>query len=854
MRCLYCGKRLSLLRKLAGKEFCCDAHHTLYVEDQESLGLARLIEAKQTSKGSSGGHNKITESRHGEIPPPVERFVPQFPKVQVQIRPYFNVTSQILVSPSVSIPQVDLSVAPCRVAACRREVSLRHLDAPADRPDIPEPHFLGVEMGVSYPPPLGPEAPRVEDSPRPGLVAPLGPAVQAASTAGRGVDPGELLSAGAVEWPSHALSLDCELSTGGVLPEQAPPPPAKGRAAGSGVPLSFRLDVVAPSGKQELFPPARHTDSRVSRGVEEMVTGFATLRVNALGGPGFRDSEPPEAEVRDLPCAQPSLNMGVNVCLLGEAGGGGEAEWRLEPKSGNCAPRREAAAAEVSVPARVTPAGPTIEASHELSPAGLQAPAAVPFVAAGRPAASPRWAEPVAALPAALAMDAPPQECRLAPAGLWQAVRAITAAAKGPKGALPEFRPKPGFELDRLAIPSGHRPRGVSELPAAAGPRRMPFQGDCTFGGARRAPTPAPLPPPVMHIEAEYSSLSGWSGTDSSQPVTVTCQTGLLPLPVDRFAPRRGEEISKCDLAPESTGCGILMPRLRATPVKDSFASLQAEKKADTPVWQRLAAPAVAALRATPPGVRWLVMAIPLASLLFWHVASREEVASAVSVKEDAQSVLAVRWQAFQENVSSRAAVSLADDFRGGLSEWTGGKEWSKSWYYDAAGFIRPGSLALYKPSMQLADYEFEFAAVIESGGMNWVFRASDLENYYGARLSIIEPGPMPKGAIDWYAVVDGKRSRANRTVLPFDLRNEKMYRFRVTVRGTSFTTFLDDRVIDFFEDDRLSRGGVGFFQSRGDKVRLRWISVIHQYDVLGRLCALISPYSLENTPRSVSQ
>ena len=117
-----------------------------------------------------------------------------------------------------------------------------------------------------------------------------------------------------------------------------------------------------------------------------------------------------------------------------------------------------------------------------------------------------------------------------------------------------------------------------------------------------------------------------------------------------------------------------------------------------------------------------------------------------------------------------------------------------------------PGQLALYRPSMALADYEFRFAAQIQKRSVNWVFRATDPENYYAAKLVITEPGPLPRGVLVHYAVIGGKKGRASRTRIPFRLRNGKMYEIEVDARGSGFTIQIDGRVVDFFRDRKSTR------------------------------------------------
>jgi hypothetical protein len=81
---------------------------------------------------------------------------------------------------------------------------------------------------------------------------------------------------------------------------------------------------------------------------------------------------------------------------------------------------------------------------------------------------------------------------------------------------------------------------------------------------------------------------------------------------------------------------------------------------------------------------------------------------------------------------------------------------------------------------------------------------------------------------------------------MPMTGRTDMFLRVRMDVRGENFTTSVQDHVVDFWSDDRLERGGVGFFSEKGERARLRWVEISHQYDALGRLCALLAPYSIQ--------
>ena len=102
--------------------------------------------------------------------------------------------------------------------------------------------------------------------------------------------------------------------------------------------------------------------------------------------------------------------------------------------------------------------------------------------------------------------------------------------------------------------------------------------------------------------------------------------------------------------------------------------------------------------------------------------------------------------------------------------------------------------------------------------------------------------------------MIAGRKGPVSRARIPFSLRNGKMYEIEVDAHGDGFTTRLEGRVVDFFQDNRLARGGVGFFSTGRDQARLRWISVTHQYDFLGRICALLAPYDLQNPEGGIAQ
>jgi hypothetical protein len=205
------------------------------------------------------------------------------------------------------------------------------------------------------------------------------------------------------------------------------------------------------------------------------------------------------------------------------------------------------------------------------------------------------------------------------------------------------------------------------------------------------------------------------------------------------------------------------------------------------------------------------------------------------------------------QTISERAAVAYADDFRSGLDAWQSRSNLTRSWSYDVSGFVRPGPLAIFKPTVDLSDYRFEFLEEIDQKAMGWAFRAQDLNNYYAMKFVVVKPGPLPIVHIVRYAVINGKEGPHVDKPLPMTVRSDSLYRIQVNARGGDFTIMAQGQVVDFWSDNRLSHGGVGFFCNRGERARLRWVEVSHQYDALGRLCAYLAPYGIEGRNGSLN-
>lgn len=192
--------------------------------------------------------------------------------------------------------------------------------------------------------------------------------------------------------------------------------------------------------------------------------------------------------------------------------------------------------------------------------------------------------------------------------------------------------------------------------------------------------------------------------------------------------------------------------------------------------------------------------------------------------------------------IRERAAIDIQDDFRAGLSQWTGPPGWANTWTYDATGFARPGRLAVLAGSAPLADYRLEFLAEIDKKAVAWVFRAADSRNYYAFKLLESKRPTGTAFSIVRYAVVGGHERSRIQLPLPVTASAKSMFRVRQEIRGDQFTTYLDGRVIDTWSDASLPSGGFGFFADPGETAYIRWVDVAYQDDALGRICAYLAP------------
>jgi hypothetical protein len=253
-----------------------------------------------------------------------------------------------------------------------------------------------------------------------------------------------------------------------------------------------------------------------------------------------------------------------------------------------------------------------------------------------------------------------------------------------------------------------------------------------------------------------------------------------------------------------------------------------------------ISAPAEAA----PSLVRTSPIGRPVLSLLVGITVALPLVAATVAYVPNGRYMgsAAAAWHSLRDSVRARASVELEEDFGDDLSRWATSSGRLQNWVLDEAGFAHPGQLGIYIKSVPLADYRMDFIGQVDRKGLSFVYRAMDFENYFAARIAILQTGPIPEVALERYVVINGHAGPKTQVILPFTVRNDTLYTVHVEAQGDHFVTHINGQFVDAFSDSHLPSGGVGFFSAAGDAARVRSLRLTDRDDLLGNICSLFAP------------
>lgn len=182
--------------------------------------------------------------------------------------------------------------------------------------------------------------------------------------------------------------------------------------------------------------------------------------------------------------------------------------------------------------------------------------------------------------------------------------------------------------------------------------------------------------------------------------------------------------------------------------------------------------------------------------------------------------------------IKERSAFFIVDDFSNGVSNWLGNRSLSVT---DAGYVAVKQGLSLHGDTLDLESYRLDFEAKIESNAVGWVVRAADTDNYYAFKL-------VEKSASSFdllrYTVVEGARDAAQGVAnisVPANLASATDFnRISVRVNDNQITTLINGWGVDFWQNDRFDRGGVGLLADRGESALVRKMSIAGNEDTWG--------------------
>jgi hypothetical protein len=134
--------------------------------------------------------------------------------------------------------------------------------------------------------------------------------------------------------------------------------------------------------------------------------------------------------------------------------------------------------------------------------------------------------------------------------------------------------------------------------------------------------------------------------------------------------------------------------------------------------------------------------------------------------------------------------------------------------------------LVLYRASLNAIDYRLEFTWRTNPQGVACIFRAKDIDNYYGVRIRPLEQESSGAFSVERFTVYRGsEKSRAQKVLTPPG--TDTSLRVRMDVAGSMFRLYLDGIAAGKWTDTRLTSGGIGFLEEGNNPAEVQSVRVI---------------------------
>ena len=133
-----------------------------------------------------------------------------------------------------------------------------------------------------------------------------------------------------------------------------------------------------------------------------------------------------------------------------------------------------------------------------------------------------------------------------------------------------------------------------------------------------------------------------------------------------------------------------------------------------------------------------------------------------------------------------------------------------------------PGrQIIAYDLSRDESNYRMEFSWAPSAQPVGWVFRTRDSGNFYGAKLSLVRPEDNSAVAVEHFSVLGGVETPHTRKVTAL-MKTEPAVRIRMDASGPVFTLYVQGSPVENWTDQRLPKGGFGFYEERGQQLAVQ--------------------------------
>ena len=834
MRCLYCGRELALLKRLTGNgEFCSDQHKQSYHDEYNRLALSRLLQAQTKT---DEGRAKKAEAAEGL--PVVDAPSPASSAVSTSLNASVNASVSTSMNkrergPALPVPIAHKPEPVATGAAGFLAEPLAMLEGPSPTPIAPSsplswipgpvfPVFDQIQpLAIETLQEAAAEEAEPEDDP------PLAELLELPmkSIPGTGLAAVQTPEAGSFETTAHLFPKREHTvnSASFYLPAAGPVTMPGIEAIPPGVPELCLEDSQPffPEVFQLLVPPPPEESVEFEQAAELHVPD----RELALGPPGSLEEEPAEPALSENVVSeasaepeQPESESGIDSLKRLDSG--------LRPQNGD--PRRG--------PGRRTElpvtSGPVVDG---LALEGL-------FSAPRRPSGMRANANAAAAGGVATLQIVEPEEEAESETG-----QVVMAEATVPfmEQMLPltlriisPAKPKLVSECHPLVVPSDPQLTTTETLPLRP---KM---------GVGKPPTPEPASKQsaavkVKPVKDGVEAVAGGASRDKKEKPfdpreAVLAVKRSINVPENKPSARKAERLAEPD--PKVLG---KQPATAATPTVTGPPAASEPTPATTPR-QTAQAPQVEEIQPVSSAIE--NSAPPDRAAGKGSAAESLEPAAGATDQErpafskDAPANFELHLgmperpsglSTLPLNVKIGIAVGLLLVIAGGYfiysgsskskpssvtliaSPMTGEGGWITDWAGDSTGNHKGRKISVYRPSVSLTNYQFEFQGRIESNSIGWVFRASNASNFYAIKLT----GSGTGYRLLKYAVVDGKERETGQ--VPIRPVNGNTFPIRVEVWDDRFTTFIGGNPVDIWVDGQLKSGGLGFLTDRGDRAEI---------------------------------